>query len=84
MLVSGGRYVAGKRKVPHSEELCDLNGLNLTRCGNERVVRKCWYLVKAPTILPAGVQDKVEQFHLFMATSRQHRRCIIPQAVNIV
>jgi len=26
----------------------------------------------------------VEQFHLIQLTNRQHRRCIIPQAVNKV
>jgi len=33
--------------------------------------------------LPAGDQDEVElKFHFTLVTSRQHRRCIIPQAVN--
>jgi len=40
-----------------------------------------WY--KAPKMLPAGDQDEVE-FHLSLVTSRHHRRCIIPQAVNTV
>ena len=40
----------------------------------------CVYsLYNAPTMLLTGNLDKVEQF-----TGRQHRRCIIPQAVNTV
>jgi len=34
---------------------------------------------KAPTMLTAGKLDEVE---LTKLTSRQHRRCIIPQAVT--
>jgi len=43
-----------------------------------------WYT--APTMLPAGDKDEVEleEFHLILVTSRQHRRCFIPQAVNTV
>ena len=37
----------------------------------------------APTMLPAGNLDEVElNFHLIQFTGRQHRRCIMPQAVN--
>ena len=43
-------------------------------------VYSLWY--NAPTMLPAGKVDEVELFHLIQVTSRQHRRCIIPQAVN--
>ena len=45
---------------------------------------------KAPTMLSAGDQNEVElelehnQFHLILVTIRQHRRYIIPQAVNTV
>jgi len=28
--------------------------------------------------------NQLNQFHLILVTSRQHRRCIIPQAVNTV
>jgi len=37
-------------------------------------------------MLPAGDQDdvKIWEFHFILVTSRQHRRCIIPQAVNTV
>ena len=36
-------------------------------------------------MLPAGNLDEVElTFHLIQVTGRQHRRCIIPQAVNTV
>jgi len=38
-------------------------------------VYSLWY--KAPTMLPAG-----DRF--ILVTSRQHRRCFIPQAVNTV
>jgi len=33
-------------------------------------------------MLPAG--DKYEVFQLVLVTRRQHRQCIIPQAVNTV
>jgi len=36
-------------------------------------------------MLPAGKLDEVElMFHLVQLTSRQHRQCIIPHAVNTV
>ena len=42
-----------------------------------------WY--KAPTMLLAGDQDEVEIVnHLILVTSRQHRRCFIPQSVNTI
>jgi hypothetical protein len=37
-----------------------------------------WY--NAPTMMPAGSLEAV--FLRFQATGRQHRRCIIPQAVT--
>ena len=44
-------------------------------------VYSLWY--NALAMLPAGDQDEVE-FHLILVTSKQHRQCVIPQAVNIV
>ena len=38
-------------------------------------VYSLWY--KAPTMLPAG--GPVDQFHLILVTSRQHRQCFIPR-----
>jgi len=36
-------------------------------------------------MLPAGDQDEVvNNFHLILVTSKQHRRCFIPQAVNSI
>jgi len=35
-------------------------------------------------MLPTGSLDEVAQFHLIQVTDRQHRQCIIPQAVNTV
>ena len=32
----------------------------------------------------AGAYVPAHQFHLILVTSRQHRRCIVPQAVNTV
>ena len=46
-------------------------------------VYSLWY--NALTMLPAGKLDEVErQFQLIRVTGRQHRQCIIPQAVNTV
>ena len=43
------------------------------------------FCYNAPTMLPAGNPDELElTFHLVQLTSRQHRQCIIPQAVNTV
>jgi hypothetical protein len=41
-----------------------------------------WY--NPPTMLPAGSLEAEELFLRFQATGRQHRGCIIPQAVNTV
>jgi len=43
-----------------------------------RSTRLCLQLV-----VPVGDQEAVE-LHRFLVTNRQHRRCIIPQAVNTV
>ena len=43
-------------------------------------VYSLWY--NATTMLPAG--NLVEIEHLIQDNGRQHRRCIIPQAVNTV
>ena len=56
------------------------NQLNMFR-GALDCVYSLWY--NAPMMLPAGKLDEVE-FHFFQVTSRQHHRCIIPQAVNTV
>ena len=47
-------------------------------------VYSLWY--NAQTILTAGSLGEVEleQLHLIKVTGRQHRRCIVPQAVNTV
>ena len=46
-------------------------------------VYSLWY--NAPMMLPAGNLDEMEhQFYHMQVTGRQHRRCIIPQAVNTV
>ena len=36
------------------------------------------------TLRYAGAYGPAYQFQLILVTSRQHRRCIIPQAVNTV
>jgi len=45
----------------------------LLRMGETR--RQKWYV---------GAYAPAYQFYLILVTSRQHRRCIIPQAVNTV
>ena len=51
--------------------------LLVTSSGALDCVYSLWY--NALKKLPVGDQD---EFHLILITSRQHRRCIIPQAVN--